>query len=182
MSTTGTQTKIPFLDLSRQHKEIEAEIHDALVHVLSRGSFVLGDEVSGFEASWSAYCGAAGCAGVANGTDAISLALLASGSVTPGRGDEVITSTISAGYTALAILQAGAVPVFADVDPLTLLIDPRSVEQLITSRTTAIVPVRTPADERSDNRPHLNESAYLVRECRARGRVRRARRARGRPP
>ena len=141
MSTTGTEKNIPFLDLSRQHKEIEAELTAAVGAVLSRGIFVLGEQVSAFESEWSSYCGANACAGVASGTDALSLALLASGAITPGRRDEVITSALSAGYTALAIVQAGGVPVFADVDPATLLIDPASVEQLITSRTAAIVPV-----------------------------------------
>ena len=141
MSTTGTHTSIPFLDLSRQHREVEAEIIAAISKVISRSTFVLGNEVSCFEAEWAAYCGTLGCAAVANGTDAICLSLLASGVVTPGNGDEVITSSISAGYTALAILQAGAVPVFVDVDRETLLVDPASVERSITQLTKAIVPV-----------------------------------------
>ena len=141
MSTTGTEKIIPFLDLSRQHKEIEAELREAVGTVLARGSFVLGEEVARFESEWATYSGATGCAGVASGTDAVSLALLASGAITAGQGDEVITPALSAGYTALAIVQAGAIPVFADVDPATLLIDPASVERLITSRTRAIVPV-----------------------------------------
>ena len=141
MSTTGIEKTIPFLDLSRQHKEIEPELRESVSSVLARGSFVLGEQVSRFESEWSSYCGASECAGVASGTDAVSLALLASGAITAGRGDEVITPALSAGYTALAIVQAGAIPVFADVDPSTLLIDPTSVERLITSRTRAIVPV-----------------------------------------
>ena len=141
MSTTGTETAIPFLDLSRQHKEIETELTAAISNVFSRGTFVLGEEVCSFESEWAAYCGTGASAGVASGTDAIALALLASGAVSPGRRDEVITAAISAGYTALAIRQAGAVPIFADIDPDTALIDPASVERLIGPRTKAIVPV-----------------------------------------
>lgn len=141
MSTTGTQKRIPFLDLSRQHKEIERELNAAVGDVISRGNFVLGSHVSAFELEWADYCSTSFCAGVANGTDAIALALIASGAVQPGRLDEVIVPAITAGYTALAVLQAGAVPVFADVDPETLLIEPSSVEQVLTDRTKAIVPV-----------------------------------------
>jgi dTDP-4-amino-4,6-dideoxygalactose transaminase len=131
----------PFLDLSRQHKEIETEINEVLRKVLSKGIYILGDEVSTFELEWAEYCGAAGSAGINSGTDAISLALTASGAITNPGVDEVITSSFSAGYTALAILQAGAVPVFADVNADDLLINAGSFEQLITSNTRAIVPV-----------------------------------------
>jgi len=133
--------RIPFLDLSRQHKEIAAPLAVAVDKVISQGRFILAEEVSEFEQEWATYCGTSACAGVASGTDAISLALSACGKIVAGRGDEVITSALSAGYTALAILQAGAVPVFADVDPETLLLDPSSVESRVTSQTRAIVPV-----------------------------------------
>jgi dTDP-4-amino-4,6-dideoxygalactose transaminase len=94
-----------------------------------------------FEREWSQWCGARGAVGVANGTEAITIALLASGAVQPGRGDEVVTSPLTAGYTALAILRAGAVPVFADIDPETLLITPASIEAVLTPRTSALLPV-----------------------------------------
>lgn len=141
MSTIGTEKTVPFLDLSRQHSEVESEIIEILSKTFSKSVFVLGDNVAMFESEWADYCGAVYCAGVNSGTDALTLALLASDAIKPGAGDEVITTAISAGYTALAILRAGAVPLFADVDPSTLLMDPLSVEAQITSRTKAIIPV-----------------------------------------
>jgi dTDP-4-amino-4,6-dideoxygalactose transaminase len=128
---------VPFLELSRAHTEIAGEINSALERVMMRGSFILGEEVAGFEREWADYCGTRGAVGVANGTDALTLALLA----TVKKGDEVITATLTAGYTALAILNAGAVPVFADINPNTFNLCPESVESCITSRTSTIVPV-----------------------------------------
>lgn len=132
---------VPFLDLRRAHREIEAEIRAAIDRVLDRGVFILGNEVEAFEKEWAAFCGAAGAAGVASGTDALSLALIASGAVRPGCGDEVITPTLTAAYTALAILNAGGVPVFADIEPHNYTLDPEAVKAAITPRTRAIVPV-----------------------------------------
>ncbi|CAN5412963.1 DegT/DnrJ/EryC1/StrS family aminotransferase [soil metagenome] len=128
---------MPFLKLSRAHFEIADEINFALENVLRRGEFILGAEVENFEREWASYCGTRGAVGIANGTDALTLALLA----TIKKGDEVITTSLSAGYTALAILNAGAIPVFADINPKTFNIDAKSVESLITQRTRAIVPV-----------------------------------------
>jgi dTDP-4-amino-4,6-dideoxygalactose transaminase len=132
---------VPFLDLKRQHGEIEAEIAAALTRVISGGVYILGGEVEAFEAEWANFCRARSAAAVGNGTDALALALVASGAVRRGRCDEVVTSTLSSAYTALAILNAGGVPVFADINPQTLTLDPRSVEEAITQRTRAIVPV-----------------------------------------
>ena len=133
--------QFPFLDLSRQRKELETEINEAAQRVFSRGVYVLGDEVMDFEREWAQYCGVAACAGLNSGTDAIALALTASGAITQPGVDEVITSPVTAGYTALGILQAGGVPVFADVNAADLLIDANSIERAITPRTKAIVPV-----------------------------------------
>lgn len=132
---------IPFLNLTRQLQEIENEITEAITRTLRNGKYILGEEVSAFENEWARYCGVRGCVGVANGTDAISLALIASGAVEKNRGDEVITTPLTAAYTALAILNAGATPVFADIDSKTYTLDPQSIEQFITPRTKAIVPV-----------------------------------------
>ncbi|MFN2578804.1 MAG: DegT/DnrJ/EryC1/StrS family aminotransferase [Pyrinomonadaceae bacterium] len=140
-STTSMPEPMPFLDLLREYREIETEINAALARTLAHGSYILGPEVEAFENDWAAFCGVAAAAGVANGTDAVALALIASGAVRPGRQDEVITSPLTAGYTALAIQNAGGVPVFADIDPQTLLIDPKAIEKSITPRTRAIVPV-----------------------------------------
>ncbi len=93
---------------------------------------------SAFEEEWAAFCGAPHCIGVANGSDALHIALRAVG---VEAGDEVITVPNAAGYTAFAVRLIGARPVYADVDPATWTMDPRTVEALITPRTRAIVPV-----------------------------------------
>lgn len=133
--------RIPFLDLRRQYEEVGVETQAAIRRVLEGGAYVLGREVEAFEGEWARFCGAGAAAGVNSGTDALALALNASGAVLPGRGDEVITTPLTAGYTALAIIQAGGVPVFADIDPRTCTLDPHEVERAITPRTRAIVPV-----------------------------------------
>jgi dTDP-4-amino-4,6-dideoxygalactose transaminase len=133
--------KIRFLDLRRQYKEVEAETNSALTRVLATGTYVLGAEVEAFESEWASFCGVRGAVTTNSGTDALALALIASGAVRPGRQDEVITSPLTAGYTALAIMSAGGVPVFADIDPLTYTIDPDEIRKAITPRTRAIVPV-----------------------------------------
>lgn len=141
MSTTGTRMRIPFLDLRRQFDEVGAETQAAAARVLSGGPYILGREVEAFEGEWARFCGASACAGVGNGTDALALALVASGAVREGRGDEVITTPLTAGYTALAILNAGGVPVFADIDPQTYTLDPGALARSLTPRTRAVVPV-----------------------------------------
>lgn len=138
MKTTGAiKLQVPFLDLARAHLEIADEIDLTIQRVIAGGSFILGTEVADLEREWARYCGTRGAVGVASGTDALTLALLA----TINNGDEVITSTLSAGYTALAIANAGGVPVFADIDESTFNICPVSAASLITPRTRAIVPV-----------------------------------------
>lgn len=132
---------ISFLDLRRQHEGVGGDVRAAVERVLAGGTYILGPEVEAFEREWARFCGVRACAGVANGTDALALALLASGAVRPGRRDEVITAPLTAGYTALAILNAGGVPVFADVDPETYTLDPRGLERALTPRTRAILPV-----------------------------------------
>ncbi|HLL77729.1 MAG TPA: DegT/DnrJ/EryC1/StrS family aminotransferase [Pyrinomonadaceae bacterium] len=132
---------ISFLDLKRQHEEVGGEMAAAVGRVLAGGAYILGREVEAFEREWARRCGVRGCAGVANGTDALALALVASGAVRPGRRDEVITAPLTAGYTALAVLNAGGVPAFADIDPETCTLDPRGLERALTPRTRAVVPV-----------------------------------------
>jgi len=133
--------RVPFLDFGRMHAQFGSEIDAAMARVAASGRYILGPEVDAFEREWAAFSGSRGAVGVANGTDALALALLASGAVAPGRGDEVVTSPITAGYTALAILATGAVPVFADVDPETVLVTAESVERVLTPRTRALLPV-----------------------------------------
>lgn len=118
--------------------EESEQVRSAIDRVITRGWFVLGPELEAFEGEFSAASGAAHTVGVATGTDAIALALRALGI---GPGDEVITSPLSAAFSALAIMMTGARPVFADVDPGRLTIDPAAVRAAITPRTAAILPV-----------------------------------------
>lgn len=132
---------IPFLDLKRQYLEVEAEIGVATARVLSSGSYILGPEVELFEKEWANFCGAADAGAVASGTDALTLALMASGAVRQHRGDEVITSPLTSPYTALGIVKAGAIPVFADINWNTYTLNSEAVEKAINPRTRAIIPV-----------------------------------------
>ncbi len=133
--------RIPFHDLKRQNEEIEQEIQACIAGVLQKGVFILGEEVDRFENEWAEFCGVSAAAGLSNGTDALELALTASGAVRKGKQDEVITSPLTAGYTALAIVNAGGIPVFADIDPQTFTLHPNALEKAITPRTRAVMPV-----------------------------------------
>ncbi|HZI81287.1 MAG TPA: DegT/DnrJ/EryC1/StrS family aminotransferase [Vicinamibacterales bacterium] len=140
----GEDERLPFADL--RPGSDAAEIREAVERVLASGWFVLGPEVEAFEAEFAAAAGAKHAVGVASGTDAIALALRAAG-VNPG--DEVIVPAMTAAFTALAVVAAGATPVIADVDPRTLTLDGRACADAVTSRTRAIVPVHLygqPAD------------------------------------
>jgi dTDP-3-amino-3,4,6-trideoxy-alpha-D-glucose transaminase len=130
--------KIPFLNLTRHSRGLFKETTEAVSRVINRGSFILGEEVRKFETEWASYCEAMGAVGVANGTDAITLALIAAG---VEAGDEVITTPLTAAYTALAIAGAGAKPVFVDINENTFNLNPENIEAAITSRTRAVVPV-----------------------------------------
>ena len=130
--------KIPFLNLTRHSHRLFDETSEAVSRVLRSGSFILGEEVHAFENEWAQFCEARGAVGVANGTDAITLALIAAG---VRQGDEVITPPLTAAYTALAIANAGAEPVFVDIDEDTFNLNPEKIEQAVTPRTRAVVPV-----------------------------------------
>jgi dTDP-4-amino-4,6-dideoxygalactose transaminase len=127
---------IPFLDL--RPGPDAADVRAAIDRVISRGWFVLGPEVESFEHEFAAGSSAAHAVGVGTGTDALAIALRALGI---GRGDEVITSPLSAAYSALAIMMTGARPVFADIDPSRLTMDPAATAAAVTTRTRAIMPV-----------------------------------------
>ncbi|MEO7909987.1 MAG: DegT/DnrJ/EryC1/StrS family aminotransferase [Roseiflexaceae bacterium] len=129
---------IPFGDLKRQYESIKAELDEAAARVLASGWYILGPEVRAFEAEFAAYCGVGHAIGVGNGTEALYLALVALG---VGAGDEVISVANAADYEPLTILQAGARPVFVDVDERTFTIEPELLEAAITPRTKAIMPV-----------------------------------------
>jgi dTDP-4-amino-4,6-dideoxygalactose transaminase len=139
-------TSVPFLDLRAQVAALRGELDPALARVLDRGHFILGPEVEAFERELAEALGVADAVAVANGTEALQLALVAVG---VGPGDEVVTSPLSAAFTAMAVLAAGARPVFADLDPRTLNVTPAAVARAITERTRALLPVHLyghPAD------------------------------------
>ena len=127
---------VPFLSL--RPGDDDAAAREAVNRVIDRGWFVLGPELEAFEQEFAAASGAAHAVGVGTGTDALALLLRGLGI---GPGDEVITAPLSAAYTALAVMMAGARPVFADIDPQRHTIDPAQVESAITPRTAAIMPV-----------------------------------------
>jgi dTDP-4-amino-4,6-dideoxygalactose transaminase len=128
--------KVPFNAL--KPGEDAAEVRAAIERVVASGWFVLGPEVEAFESEFAAASGVPYAVGVGTGTDAITLVLRA---LDIGPGDEVITSPLSAAYSALAVMMAGARPVFADIDPERLTLDPQAVEAAITPRTRALLPV-----------------------------------------
>jgi dTDP-4-amino-4,6-dideoxygalactose transaminase len=113
-------------------------IAERLVEVAATGRYILGPEVAAFEQEFAAYCGARHCVGVANGTDAITIALRALG---VGPGDEVVLPSFTFYATAEAAVNAGATPVFCDVDPDTFCVTRATVEAAMSERTRAIVPV-----------------------------------------
>jgi dTDP-4-amino-4,6-dideoxygalactose transaminase len=138
--------KVPIVELKSQYLEHQAELDGAIREVLEASRFILGQQGEAFEREFAAYCGAGHAVGVGSGTEALHLALRACG---VGPGDEVITAPNTAVPTVCAIDFAGAVPVFADIDPLTFNLDPGQLERCLTPRTKAIVPVHLygqPAD------------------------------------
>jgi dTDP-4-amino-4,6-dideoxygalactose transaminase len=138
--------KVPFVDLAQQHRAIEEELRQVFVGVLARSSFILGPEVLQFEDAFASYLNVAHCVAVNSGTAALHLTLQALGI---GPGDEVITVPNTFIATAEAISAIGARPVFVDVDPVSYTMDPAAVENAITARTKALLPVHLygqPAD------------------------------------
>ena len=154
---------IPFIDL--HPGEDAAAIHEAIDRVVARGRFVLGPEVEQFEAAFAVACGAPFAIGVGSGTDAISLALRA---LDIGGSDEVIIPAMTAAYTGLAVIAAGARPVIVDVDTETLTIDPAACGAAITARTRAIVPVHLygqPAEMDAVRRVAARHALAIVEDC-----------------
>jgi dTDP-4-amino-4,6-dideoxygalactose transaminase len=155
--------RVPFMSLVPG--EDAADVRAAIDRVIARGWFVLGPEVSAFEEEFAAASGAAHAVGVGTGTDAIALILRALGI---GAGDEVITSPLSAAYSALAIMMAGARPVFADVDAQRATIDPARIEERIGPRTRAILPVHLygqSADMSGIERIAARHQLTIVEDC-----------------
>jgi dTDP-4-amino-4,6-dideoxygalactose transaminase len=137
---------VPFVDLTAQYAALSNQLQTAITSVLERGDFILGQDVSLFEEEFAAYCEARHAVAVSSGTAALELTLRALGI---GPGHEVITAANTFIATTLAISYVGAQPVLVDVDPQTYNIDIQQVEQAITARSRAIMPVHLygqPAD------------------------------------
>jgi dTDP-4-amino-4,6-dideoxygalactose transaminase len=130
--------QIPLIDVKAQYAPLIPELEERFSAVLESGRFIFGPEVEAFEREAAAYLGVPHAIGVANGTDALILSFDAMGI---GRGDEVICPAFTFYATAEAIARVGATPVFADIDPVTLNLDPEDVAARITPRTKAIVAV-----------------------------------------
>lgn len=130
--------EVPLLDLKGQFKMIQEEMEEVVRNVLKSGRYILGPNVEALEEEIANYCGTSYAVGVASGTDALRLSLLALGI---GQGDEVITTPFTFIATVEVITQVGATPVFVDIDERTFNIDVSKIEDLITPRTKAILPV-----------------------------------------
>lgn len=132
------KTRVPFFDLASQFKFIEKEIKSALDDVFQTQQFILGSQVSALEETIAQYCGTRYAIGVASGSDALLLSLMALGI---GAGDEVLLSPFTFFATAGSVSRLGAIPIFVDIDPETYNVDPLKVEEKITSKTKALIPV-----------------------------------------
>lgn len=137
---------IPMVNLKAQYAEIKDEVEQGIAETIDNCSFILGPNVQAFEKEAAAYLGVKHAIGCASGTDALHLALLAQGI---GPGDEVITSAFTFIATAEAIKYVGATPIFVDIDPQSFNITPTNIENAITAKTKAVMPVHLfgqPAD------------------------------------
>jgi dTDP-4-amino-4,6-dideoxygalactose transaminase len=148
---------IPLLDLGASYRELKSQIDDAVFRVLESGYYILGEEVENFEAEWANYCEAKYAVGLANGLDALTLALRA---LDIGAGDEVIVPSNTYIATWLAVSNVGATPVPVEPDPETYNIDSSKIEAAINQRTRALLPVHLygqPAD--------LDPILHIARQC-----------------
>jgi dTDP-3-amino-3,4,6-trideoxy-alpha-D-glucose transaminase len=158
-----TGARVPFASLVP--REDLSSVRAAIDRVVASGWFVLGPEVEAFETAFAAACHASHAVGVGTGTDAIALILRALGI---GRGDEVITTPLSAAYTALAVLTTGARPVFADVEVERLTLDAGAAASAVTPRTRAILPVHLygqAADMAAIERVATRHGLAIVEDC-----------------
>lgn len=140
---------VPFVDLKAQYNSIKSEIDEAISNVLNNASFIGGENLDSFESNFAAYMGVSHCVGCANGTDAIEIALEALGI---GEGDEVLVPVYTWISTASAVSRVGAKPIFVDVHPDFYTIDDSKIEEKISNRTKAIIPVHfygLPSDMKS---------------------------------
>jgi dTDP-3-amino-2,3,6-trideoxy-4-keto-D-glucose/dTDP-3-amino-3,4,6-trideoxy-alpha-D-glucose/dTDP-2,6-dideoxy-D-kanosamine transaminase len=158
--------RIPRFDYREQYRQMRGEILAAVDQVLDSGSLILGPHVRQFEAAMCGYLGGAGQAvGVGSGTDALAIALRALGI---GPGDQVITVANTAVATISAIRMTGAIPVFCDIDPQTLLMSPADAERRISPRTKAILPVHlfgNAVDMKAISRLAAGYGLHVVEDC-----------------
>ncbi|MFC1571707.1 DegT/DnrJ/EryC1/StrS family aminotransferase [Candidatus Margulisiibacteriota bacterium] len=129
---------VPFFDITKQNEAVRQEIDDAVKQVIDSGRYILGENVKAFEQEFADYCGAKFAVGVASGTDALHLALLAAG---VKAGDEVITSPFTFVASAEVIAYCNAKPVFVDIDPNTFNLNASKIEEKITPKTKALLPI-----------------------------------------
>ncbi|MBN2688118.1 MAG: DegT/DnrJ/EryC1/StrS family aminotransferase [Deltaproteobacteria bacterium] len=156
---------IPMVDLKRQYRQLKDEIDRAVQEVLDSAQFILGPNVAGLEEEVAAYNGIPYAVGVANGTDALLMALRACGI---GDGDEVITTPFTFIATAEVVAELNAVPVFVDIVPETFNIDPKKIEEKINDRTKAIIPVHLfghPADMDGIMEIARNYNLLVIEDC-----------------
>ena len=147
---------IPFVDLNAQYQSIKSEIDNAIKECIADTNFIKGKAVSEFERNFADYLGVKYCVGCGNGTDALEIIMT---SLNIGPGDEVIVPALTWISTAEAVTNVGAEPVFVDINPRTYTIDPSKIEEKLTKRTKAIIPVHLygcPAD--------MNEIESIVRK------------------
>lgn len=130
--------KLHMVDVVGQYKHIKSEVDEAIHKILDSGQFILGKEVGEFECQAAGYLGVKYAVGCASGTDALQVAMMALGI---GPGDEIITTPFTFVATTETIVLLGAKPVYVDIDPKTFNINPAAIEEAITPRTKAIIPV-----------------------------------------
>lgn len=156
---------IPMVDLKSQYRALKQEIDTALIDALFATQFILGPNVQAFEQEAADYLGVKHAVGVASGTDALHLGLAAAGI---GEGYEVITTPFTFIATAEAICYVGATPVFVDIDPNTFNIDLNQVEQAITDKTRAVIPVHLfgqPVDMKALVKLCDDKGLLIVEDC-----------------
>ncbi|MBN2291660.1 MAG: DegT/DnrJ/EryC1/StrS family aminotransferase [Pirellulales bacterium] len=156
---------IPLCDLKQQYQALKPRIDAAMQDVAAAASYILGPNVTELEREIAAYCNTERAVGVASGTDALGLSLRA---LNVGPGDEVITTPFTFVATSEAIGILGATPVFADIDPDTLNIDPQWIDMAITPRTKAILPVHIygqPCDMDPIMRLAEKYKLHVVEDC-----------------
>jgi dTDP-4-amino-4,6-dideoxygalactose transaminase len=156
---------IPFVDLYAQYGSIKSEIDNAINECIAEGNFIKGKAVSDFESAFAEYLGTEYCLGCGNGTDALEIILA---SLKVGHGDEVIVPALTWIATAEAVNNVGAEPVFVEINPITYTIDCDKIEEKITKKTRAIIPVHLygyPADMNEIQKIAEKYGLFVIEDC-----------------